>query len=183
MGTDPIFPVFLSSKAKEQGYNPEWIIAGTAATDLDIVGQLYDQDRWSHAFGVSYLGKQLPTRAGLGYAAYKTVRQDEPAFAVELIYAQMSMLAIGLQMAGPNLTPETYEQGMFNYPGGSGPYGSWAFDADSYTPTQDYRILSWNPNKVSPENNKKGGYDESYGGQRFKLGSLPAEGQPRVFGK
>ncbi|MEA3076187.1 MAG: hypothetical protein QOF60_1095 [Actinomycetota bacterium] len=183
MGTDPIFPVFLSSKAKEQGYNPEWIIAGTAATDLDIVGQLYDQDQWSHAFGVSYLGRQLPTRAGLGYAAYKTVRQDEPAFAVELIYAQMDMLAIGLQMAGPNLTADTYEQGMFNFPGGSGPYGTWGFDADSYTPTQDYRILSWNVNKVSPENNKKGGYDESYGGQRFKLGTLPPEPQPRVFGK
>jgi hypothetical protein len=86
-------------------------------------------------------------------------------------------------MAGPQLTPDTYEQGMFKYPGGTGPYGTWGFDKDSYTPTQDYRVLFWNPNKISTENNKKGGYEEAYGGQRFKHGSLPQEDQPKVFGK
>ena len=183
MGTDPIMPVFLSSKAQEQGYNPEWIVAGTAFTDIDIVGQLYDKSQWSRAFGVSYLGKQLPVRAGLGYAAYKSIRAgDEPAFAVEAIYAQMSMLAIGLQMAGPQLTPQTFEQGMFNYPGGTGPFGTWGFDSDSYTPTQDYRIIWWNPTGTSSVNNKQGRYEEAYGGQRFKVGSLPKE-DPKVFGK
>jgi hypothetical protein len=183
MGTDPIMPVFLTSKAQEQGYNPEWIVAGTAFTDIDIVGQLYDKSQWSRAFGVSYLGKQLPIRAGLGYAAYKSIRaNDEPAFAVEAIYAQMSMLAIGIQMAGPQLTPQTYEQGMFNYPGGTGPFGTWGFDADSYTPTQDYRIIWWNGEATSTANNKQGRYEESYGGQRFKVGTLPKE-DPKVFAK
>jgi len=183
MGTDPIMPVFLSSKAQEQGYNPEWVVAGTAFTDIDVVGQLYDQNQWSRAFGVSYLGKQLPQRAGLGYAAYKSIRpNDEPAFAVEAIYAQMSLLAIGIQMAGPQLTPQSYEQGMFNYPGGTGPFGTWGFDSDSYTPTQDYRIIWWNAKATSTVNNKQGRYEESYGGQRFKVGSLPKE-DPKVFGK
>ncbi len=182
-GCDPIIPVFLTAKAQEQGYNPEWLVTGTAYTDLDIVGQLYDQNQWAHAFGVSYLGKQLPIRAGLGYAAYKSVRQDEPAFSVEIIFAQMEMLAIGLQMAGPNLTPQTFEQGMFNYPGGTGPYGTWGFGPKNYTPTQDFRVIWWNPNAVSTENNKKGSYVESYNGQRFKFGSTPPEPQPRVFGQ
>ncbi|HEX7166289.1 MAG TPA: ABC transporter substrate-binding protein, partial [Acidimicrobiales bacterium] len=182
-GCDPIMPVFLSSKAQEQGYNPEWIITGTALTDWDVVGQLYDQNQWRHAFGVSYLGKQLPIRAGLGYAAYKSIRpNDEPAFAVEAIYAQMAMLAIGIQMAGPQLTPQTFEQGMFNYPGGTGPFGTWGFDADSYTPTQDYRILWWNADGTSSTNNKKGRYEEAYGDKRFKLGDLPRE-DPKVFGQ
>ena len=183
LGTDPIIPVFLSSKAEEQGYNPEWLVTGTAYTDIDLVGQLYDKNQWTRAFGVSYLGKQLPQRAGLGYAAYKSVRpNDEPAFAVEAIYAQMSMLAIGIQMAGPQLSPETFEKGMFNYPGGTGPFGTWGFDPDSYTPTQDYRIIWFNPNGMSSVNNKPGRYEESYGGQRFRLGSLPKE-DPKVFGK
>ncbi|HEX2849406.1 MAG TPA: hypothetical protein VHN98_02585 [Acidimicrobiales bacterium] len=182
-GCDPIMPVFLSSKAQEQGYNPEWVVTGTALTDDDIVGQLYDQNQWSHAFGVSYLGKPLPVRAGLGYAAYKSVRQDEPAFSVETIFAQMEMLAIGIQGAGPNLTPESFEQGMFKYPGGSGPYGTWGFGPKNYTPTQDFRVISWNPNQVSTENNKKGTYVESYGGQRFKAGQAPEEPQPKVFGQ
>jgi hypothetical protein len=172
-GCDPIFPVFLSNKASEQGYNPEWVLAGTAGTDLDLVGQLDDQDQWSHAFGVSYLGSYRPLRAGLGYAAYKSVRKDEPAFAVELIYSEMYMLALGVQLAGPNLNPQTFEKGMFSYPGGSGPFGTWAFGPQQYTPTQDYRVIWWDPDGISAYNNQKGTYREAFGGRRFKAGTLP----------
>lgn len=180
-GCDPIMPIFLTTKAAEQGYNPEWIVAGTALSDIDIVGQLYEQDQWSRAFGVSYLSSFLPIESGIGYSAYKAVRDDEPAFAVETIYAQMYMLALGIHMAGPNLTPETYEQGMFAYPGGSGPFGTWGFDEDSYTPTQDYRVIWWDPEAVSPMNGKRGAYIEAYDGRRFKKGELPASDQPPVF--
>lgn len=182
-GCDPIMPVFLTTKAAEQGYQPEWVVAGTALSDIDLVAQLYDQEQWSHAFGVSFLGSFAPIESGIGYSAYKSVRNDEPAFAVETIYAQMYMLALGIHMAGPNLTPETFEQGMFAYPGGSGPFGTWGFDADSYTPTQDYRVIWYDPNAVSPQNNKRGAYIESYDGRRFKQGELPASDQPPVFGR
>lgn len=181
-GCDPIFPVFLSNKASEQGYNPEWVLAGTAQTDLDLVGQLDDQDQWSHAFGVSYLGTFRPLRAGLGYAAYKTVRKDEPAFAVELIYSEMYLLALGIQLAGPNLNPQTFEKGMFSYPGGTGPFGTWGFGPTSYTPTQDYRVIWWDPDGMSPYNNQKGTYREAFGGKRFRAGSLPAS-DPGLFRK
>ena len=180
-GCDPIIPVFLSTKATEQDYHPEWVVAGTALSDIDLVAQLYDQDQWSHAFGVSYLSSFLPIESGIGYSAYKTVRDDEPAFAVETIYAQMYMLALGIHMAGPNLTPETYEQGMFAYPGGTGPFGTWGFDQDSYTPTQDYRVIWYDPAATSPMNNKQGAYIEAYGGRRFKQGDLPPSDQPPVF--
>ena len=184
-GCDPIMPVFLTTKAAEQNYEPEWVVAGTALSDIDIVGQLYDQGQWSRAFGVSYLAPFRPIESGIGYSAYKAVRDDEPAFAVETIYAQMYMLALGIHMAGPDLTPASYEQGMFAYPGGSGPFGTWGFDEDSYTPTQDYRVIWWDPDAVSPQNNKRGGYIETYDGRRFKpgAGELPASDQPPVFGR
>lgn len=179
-GCDPIFPVFLTTKAAEQGYNPEWIVVGVALTDHDLVGQLYDQDQWSHAYGVSFAGSITPQRAGLGYAAYKTIRSDEPAFAVEIIYAQMYMLALGIQLAGPNLTPETFEQGMFSYPGGTGMYGTWGFGPTIYTPQRDTRLIWWNPDQLSDYNRKNGAYIESYGGRRFPIGQLPA-GDPDAF--
>jgi len=182
-GCDPIIPVFLTTKAAEQGYEPEWVVAGTALSDIDLVAQLYDQDQWSRAFGVSFLSSFAPVESGIGYSAYKSIRNDEPAFAVETIYAQMYMLALGIHMAGPNLTPETYEQGMFAYPGGSGPFGTWGFDEDSYTPTQDYRVIAYDPEAVSPQNSKRGGYIEAYDGRRFKQGELPASDQPPVLGR
>jgi hypothetical protein len=179
-GCDPIFPVFLTTKASEQNYYPEWVVVGVALTDHDLVGQLYDQDQWTHAAGVSYAGDVLPQRAGLGYAAYKTLRSDEPAFAVELIYAQMYMLALGIQLAGPTLTPYTFERGMFTYPGGTGMYGTWGFGPGEYTPTRDARIIWWNPNKISIYNNKKGAYVDGYGGRRFFIHHLP-KGTPDIF--
>jgi hypothetical protein len=182
-GCDPIFPVFLTAKAAEQNYNPEWIVLGTAGTDLDIVGQLYNQNQWSRTFGVSFLGEQVPQRAGLGYSAYKTVRDDEPAFTNEGIYATMYMFAIGVQMAGPNLTPETFEQGLFSYQQPrAGPFGTWGWNPDSRGGPTDTRIIWWNPDKISIFNGKRGAYEEAYGGQRFGPGEIPT-GDPQVFGR
>jgi len=177
-GCDPILPVFLTAKAHEQGYYPEWLVQGTAFTDTDVVGQLYDQTEWSHAFGISSLGDQLPERAGLGYNAYKAVRSDEPAHAVELIYYQLYMLALGIQLAGPNLTPASFERGMFSYPGGTGEAGTWGFGPSHYTPTQDYKEIWWDPNRTSTYNNKQGAYATN--GKRYKLGYVPP-GDPPVF--
>jgi hypothetical protein len=172
-GCDPVFPIFLTQKAAEQGYTPEWLVTGTALTDQDLVGQLYDQSQWQHAFGISYLGSPQQLRASSGYFAYKSMRSDEPAFAVDIIYYQMYMLALGIQLAGPNLTPQTFEQGMFSYPGGTGPAGTWGFGPGHFTPTQDFREIYWDPTKTSTQNQKQGAYIEPNPGVRYKPGHVP----------
>ena len=183
-GCDPIFPVFLSAKAAEQDYEPEWIVVGTALTDWDVAAQLYNQDQWVHAFGISSMGEPRPVRAGLGYSAYKSVRKDEPAFAVELIYATMLMIASGIQMAGPNLTPFSFEAGLKNWPGGTGPYGTFGFGPADYTPTRDYRIIWWDRDAISIVNSAPGSYRVAFGGERYAPGKFPrlaADQQPPVF--
>jgi hypothetical protein len=176
--SDPILPVFLTAKAHEQDYYPEWLVQGTAFTDTDVAGQLYDQVEWKHAFGISSLGPQLPERAGLGYNAYRAVRADEPAHSVELIYYQLYMIAMGIQLAGPALTPTSFERGMFSYPGGTGEAGSWGFGPGHYTPTQDYKEVWWDGTRASPYNSRQGTYQTS--GTRYRLGQVPA-GDPPVF--
>jgi hypothetical protein len=175
---DPILPVFLTSKAAQQGYVPEWGVVGTALTDTDIVGQLYDQTEWAHAFGGSALGTQVPERASLAYAAYKSVRSDEPAHTVQLLYYQMYMAAIGIQMAGPRLTPGSFEQGMFAYPGGTGEAGTWGFPTGTYTPQRDAMEIWWDPNRVSAYNGKRGAYVQAT--PRYRVGQWPAA-EPNVF--
>jgi hypothetical protein len=181
-GCDPVFPIFLTQKAQEQGYTPEWIVTGTALTDQDIVGQLYEKEQWKHAFGISYLGSPQPIRGSDGYFAYKSVRSDEPAFIVDIIYYQLYMIALGIQLAGPNLTPQTFEAGMFSYPGGAGRVGTWGFGPKQYTPTQDFREIWWNGTATSTQNGKQGAYIEVDGGKRYKPGTLPNT-DPKVFGK
>ena len=178
-GCDPILPVFLSGAAARQGYFPEFIIVGTALTDTDIVGQLWNQDFASHAFGVSALTEPVPSNQTLGYAAYKSVRKDEPAFTVDLIYYQMAQMAIGLQMAGPNLTPETFEKGMFAYPPRIGPAGLWGFGPHDYTTADDVREIYWDREATSKYNQKKGAFIESDPGVRFRVGQITG-GSPKV---
>jgi hypothetical protein len=175
-GCDPILPLFLTAKASEQNYEPEWLVLGTALTDTDIFGQFYDQQQWRHAFGISLIGPQQPVRASLGYRAYKSVRSDEPSIAVDLLYYFMYVMAIGIQMAGPDLTPATFQQGMFNYPRATGPAGSWGFGPGDFTPMDDAMVIWWNPDADSAYNGKKGAYQTD--GKRYRPGEWPREPIP-----
>ncbi|MGH9000360.1 MAG: ABC transporter substrate-binding protein, partial [Acidimicrobiia bacterium] len=183
-GCDPVLPVYLTAKANEQGYNPEWLVVGTALTDTDLVAQLYNQEQWAHAFGGSALGDQLPRRAGFGYHAYKAIRDDEPSLVVELLYYHLYMFALGVHQAGPNLTPETFEAGMFSYTdpavGRIGPAGMWGFGPGVYTAQQAAREIWWDPQRISAYNGKKGAYVVSSGW--WRAGQIPA-GDPGVFAR
>ena len=86
------------------------------------------------------------------------MRDDEPSLLVDLIYYQLLMLALGIQMAGPDLTPETFETGLFAYPGGTGQAGAWDFSPGHYTPVTDIREIWWDPDKISPFNGEPGTY-------------------------
>ncbi|HEV7688538.1 MAG TPA: ABC transporter substrate-binding protein [Acidimicrobiia bacterium] len=175
-GCDPILPVFLTAKASEQNYEPEWLVLGTALTDTDIMGQFYNPQQWRHAFGISLIGPQQPVRASLGYRAYKSVRTDEPSITVDLLYYFIYVIAIGIQMAGPDLTPTTFQQGMFNYPRATGPAGSWGFGPGDYTPMDDAMVIWWNPDADSPYNGKRGAYQSD--GKRYRPGQWPREPIP-----
>ena len=178
-GCDPVLPVFLSGVANREQYYPEFLIAGTALTDADIVGQLWEPEFAKHAFGISSLTDFVPPTQTIAYEAFKTVRpNEEPAFSVDLIYYQMYMLAIGLQGAGPNLTPQSMSDGMFNYPARSGPVGLWKFGPGDRTAANDVREIYFDTNAVSSYNGKNGAYIGT-SGDRWEAGQIPA-GDPQV---
>ncbi|HMV74202.1 MAG TPA: ABC transporter substrate-binding protein [Microthrixaceae bacterium] len=172
-GCDPLLLTFLTSKAKEQNYQPEWVITGIALIDNDMIGQILQQDQWGRAFGVSFSGPTQAAGQGLGYRAYKSVRPDEPSVGVELIYNQLYLLAIGIQGAGPNLNPQTFEKAMFDYPRRSGPSGTWGFGPGDYTTSDDAREVFWNPSVASVQTRSPGTYQDPNGGKRFPIGQWP----------
>jgi hypothetical protein len=173
LATDPLLPLLLTSRMSQQNYYPEWVVTGTALTDLDVVGQFYDQSQWKHAFGMSMLGEQQPQGASYAYAAAKSVDPNhEPIFGAELIYYFMYMIATGIQMAGPDLTPQTFAAGMHAYPGGTGPAGTWGYPKGDYSPYRDAREIWWDPNGTSVFNNSPGRYAST--NKRYKPGVWPA---------
>jgi hypothetical protein len=97
----------------------------------------------------------------------------------ETVYQYLDLLAIGIQMAGPDLTPQNFEQGLRAYQSpGVGPEGRWAFPTGRYTAPQDARIVWWQSNATSPYDGYQGVYEDN--GQRYPLGAFPA-GKPPIF--
>jgi substrate-binding family protein len=175
-GCDPLMMLYLSTLAEQQGYHPEWLNLGVGFTDLDLVGQIIASQsgsQMSRAFGGSPWGAAVPNEQSLGYQAYKSVRDDEPSQLVDIVYAQLYQVVIGIQMAGPNLTPETFETGMFAYPGGNGQFGLWDFSEGHYTGVADAREIWWDPDTPSPFNGRPGTFRDD--GTRWEQDQPPEQ--------
>lgn len=177
--TDPALPYFLTGAATQQDYWPEWFTSGAALTDIDILGQFYDQDQWQFAYGQSFLSDIFQGQDSESYRAYKKIRpHDEPAVTRDQYYYNFLMLFIGLQMAGPNLTPETFAAGMYAYPARSGSFGRWSFSGSDHTASDDAREIYYDRNALSAFNNKPGRWVTLNGGRRFRGASWPVEAPP-----
>lgn len=177
--TDPILPYFLTGAATQQDYWPEWFVSGSALTDIDILGQFYDQDQWQFAYGQSFLSDIFQGKDSESYRAFKAVRpNEEPAITRDQYYYSFLMLFIGLQMAGPNLTPETFAAGLYAYPARTGSFGRWSFSPTDHTSSDDAREMYYDRNAVSAFNNRPGRWVTLHGGRRFRGASWPAEPPP-----
>lgn len=167
---DPVLPLFLTTQATQQEYRPEWVVTGTALTDVDLLGQIYDAEQWRHAFGISFLSDVYQGVRAESYRAYKAVRDDEPAFIHDILYYPILLFFLGVHMAGPNLTPDTFQQGLFSYPPTVGETGRWSFGPGDATATDDAREMYWDPTAPSPFNNEPGRWVTTLEGQRFVAG-------------
>jgi hypothetical protein len=179
---DPVMLALgMAPKAIEQNYNPEWVTGGLAFVEQDIVGQLIDAEQWQHAFGLAFNAESEPLGRSFPVAAYRSVRPGgEPAFGVAEAYYQFYQLALGIMLAGPNLTPETFEAGMFSYPPAVGPRGTWHFGPGDYTSTDDFREIWWAPDRISGQNGNAGTWIELNGGARWTT-TRPPSGPARYF--
>ena len=166
---DPLMMQALAGQAESQEYYPEWFIVGVGFIDLDLVGQMIAANsgsQWTRAIGGSNAAVQQPFGTSEAYRAYRSVRDDQPSIAIDAVYAQLLRLAIGIQMAGPDLTPETFAQGMYNYPEGDGTFGALDFSPDNHAGIIDARLVFWDPDLPSPFNGKPGTYVDT--GERFR---------------
>ena len=160
--TDVLSPLLLSDRADEQGYFPEWIETGMSDMDTDAAGQVYQQDEWAHAFGISFAGPTVSQEQTLGYDAYTAVETDQPAASiVNAAFEAIQLIAIGIQMAGPDLTPQSFAKGMFAYPGSqtSGTslnFGPWKFSPASYAAPTSSWAISYDPSTTSAEDGESG---------------------------
>ena len=192
---DPIMPIYLTKAATAQNYFPEWIITGTVLTDTTTFGRLYDPKQWAHAFGISSLAARLPQDQSDAWQLYEWFYGKEPGApkTIAVNYPSIQNLMLGITMAGPNLTPETFRDGLFAYPptGGGVTRPQLSFGDHGIFPNPDYlgvddmQLIWWDAKaKGLDEQGVDGAGMMRYaqGGKRYLPGEMP-KGDPDAFVK
>ena len=177
---DPLYPILITKEATRQQYFPEWLITGTGLSDTTAAGRLYDPQQWDHAFGISPLWVTWETvGTSGGYREYKHGDPDgelgEPGVLVNIYNAAAGTIFLGVHMAGPNLTNETFVRGVFAYPksGGEPRAPLVYFTRESPTAIKDFVEVFWKADEQGPDERGQQGSGmvmKVAGGRRYQLG-------------
>jgi len=191
---DPIAPAIFTKEATRQLYFPEWIITGSALTDTTLFARTYDQQQWNKAFGISFLVARGADEAGAAYRVHQWHHGRTPTANNQygVIYPTPFTFFTGVHLAGPNLTVETWQAGLFSYPmtgqgrrtsatTSYGNHGIWPFT--DYTNLDDVTEIWWDPASAGEDevgNQGAGMYRYVDGGARYLPGQHPST-DPKAF--
>src|SRR3954454_20112524 len=116
LSTDPIAPKSFTEEATKQNYFPEWVIGNSTLVDTAAFGRTYDQTQWAHAFGISTLAVREVEAVADRYDLYRWYFGEAPPApdTAPVLFPQPGLFYAGLQAAGPNLTADTFRQGLFS---------------------------------------------------------------------
>lgn len=164
---DPVAPTNFTPEATAQDYFPEWVLGPQALVDTNAFSRTYDQEQWQHAFGVSPLSARLQPEQAASFRLYEWYKGEDPP-AVDtnpVLFPQPSLFFAGVQAAGPNLTPETYRDGLFGRAtqkqGVTQPlitYGDKGYwDYPDYNGGDDVTEIWWDPEAEGPDEIRKQG--------------------------
>ncbi len=186
---DPLFPNYLTKEMTQQGYFPEWVMSGTVFADTNVFARTFDPAQWKHAFGIQLIPARLPQKSQDSYTLHEwwfgtPPRHDRTR--TRVIEGNAELLFQGLQLAGPKLTPETFQEGQFHMPpvdqGPNGLRDIVTFGEHGFWPGVDPAALDnagllwWDPDTVGPDetgNVGPGVYRLVDGGRRYLPGKWP----------
>jgi hypothetical protein len=182
----------LGQAATSQRYFPEWLVTTYLLNDLNWWHHNtgFYPDQRQRVMGLTMKPRQIavanefaerailemnPRNSSAGEATVNNLRF--------LRYREMLLLASGIQLAGPRLTPETFAEGLqgATFPNPESPYhrGHVGFQRNSHAMTLDAAEFYWSDNGRSPYTNEpRGSLCYVDAGQRRRLGAMPAGDEP-----
>ncbi|HMK13302.1 MAG TPA: hypothetical protein VK461_17060 [Acidimicrobiales bacterium] len=187
---DPIAPKIFTEEATKQNYFPEWIYGGSVLVDTNAFGRTYDQQQWQHAFGISSLTARVSPDIVKQYDLHSWyfggLAPADDTYGV--LYPQPALFFAGLQAAGPNLTAQTFQEGLFaGAPAAQEPlteatitygdHGLWPEKPDYYG-IDDFTEIWWDPNATGQDEIRKEGKGMMQfvdGGKRYFLGKWTSD--------
>lgn len=156
--------------ANNQRYSPEWILMGKKSIESANVAA-EPKNESSHAFGVATFNRLFPLSSTPWFLAYNASNGPQGAVPglnqAEAVYNELKLLAAGIQMAGPGLTPQAFQQALlsttFPNPGaGTAPsyQGTVGFPSPGAAMMRDY-VGFWIDPDASLQGNLQQGLKEA----------------------
>jgi hypothetical protein len=177
-----------SKAAADAGYLPEWVVAGDLLQDAMSNARAQDQRAWSHAWLV---GTALREDRLEDSPCRQAFREGDPngraidEFNACDIYRGMFQLFTSIQVAGPNLNPQSVDQGQHAIQRQSSPspyVAACFYDPGDYTCVKDASESWWDPAAPDPDNRagQAGCWRLVDGGKRYLAGDWSGDDK-RVF--
>ncbi|MGH2685255.1 MAG: ABC transporter substrate-binding protein, partial [Actinomycetota bacterium] len=159
---DPILLPAFTQEATKQRWFPEWVLGGSPFIDTTAFARTFDQEQWRHAFGISYFPPPLAPAANPPSRLYEWFHGAPPpvdgALPLLLVHPQVTLFFTGLQHAGPNLTAQTFRDGLFAMPPTpravtqpTVSYGDHRWDDPDYAGIDDMVELWWDADAEGPD--------------------------------
>lgn len=184
VGVDWINMTTLTQTATKQAYFPEWLVSSNQQADWPArIWYFWDQQQRALAKGTTYLYSehQLQDTQTYEYKMWHVAHpeSDTPSTDWKETLYQVRVFFRGLYGAGPNLTADTWVQGLGTFCDPCartdplqplelqkvGDYSNWA----------DFGIVTWDPNRTDPSefDGVQNGYRKGFwhfldGGRRYR---------------
>ncbi|MFT5222412.1 MAG: hypothetical protein ACI867_000714 [Glaciecola sp.] len=167
--------------APTMGYRPEWLMISNSGTE-DVALQFVPAEAARATFSVLGANKYLALNEQMAWRAsgHTDLGEAPGTFSFIASYAHLLLLASGIQMAGPNLTPETFASGLQSSPFPNPMHGAAPFyqahvdyGSDQFA-TNDYTLVWWNQTRRHPITGTPGAWCYVRGGLRYQAHEIPA---------
>lgn len=182
--TAPGMGTIVHPAASSQAFYPEWWISNYVLNDNDGNAFVWPDRRQSG----NTMGLMSNNRfnAAKDSPAYWAGREVDSSYALSYSYSypMLLTLASGIQMAGPRLTPQAFEDGLFqarfpNPGAGAAPYyqATVGFGPLDHTMYEDFAPVWYSPTDTSYWTGRQGAYCYVDRGRRYGLGEWPTRAQ------
>jgi hypothetical protein len=190
ISTDPLIPKQITEEATKQDYFPEWVVGPSVLADTTIFGRTFDQQQWTHMIGLGLPAARMERKFGDSYTVYQWYYGREvPVNSQAALTPGPYRLMMGISLAGPNLTPETFESGMFRYPPESGDeltsvrvsWGDKLWPETDHNDADNATAVWWDPDATGEDeagNPGTGMIRYVDGGKRYLPGDWPTDPLP-----
>ena len=178
---------FTSPVATKQGYFPEWLISTYMYVAEDVHVQFNEGQQQDRSFGLGWWDKQVSAEQSPWYQAVKDGNPNREFsnffdyYDARFLYNSLRILAAGIQMAGPKLTPTAFAEGLrkADYPNpnaGQAPFWQASISWGQKHSFVDDAALVW-LSKTQPSSwaNAPGAVCYAQRGKRYKLGQWPSD--------